>query len=70
MTTSSEIGSDLEVITVKELAGILRIPKKTLYNCIKRGEIAGVQRYGHGIRINRAKALEQAKGGSATPRKG
>lgn len=42
-----------QVLTVEELAMMLRINRKTLYAAIGRGEVPGVRRIGGTIRISR-----------------
>ena len=42
------------VITVDELATLLRLERKTVYAAIQRGEIPGVQRISRSIRISRS----------------
>jgi excisionase family DNA binding protein len=46
------------VLTVDELAALLRIERKTAYAAIARGEIPGARRIGGVIRISRAAVLE------------
>ena len=41
------------VLTVDELAALLRCNRKTVYAAINRGEIPGVRRLGGAIRIHR-----------------
>ena len=45
------------ILTVDELALLLRVNRKTLYSAIQRGEIPGVRRIGGVIRIARAAVL-------------
>lgn len=45
------------VLTVEELAAFLRLNRKTVYECLSRGEIPGVRRLGRTIRINRDAVL-------------
>jgi len=45
------------VITVRELAAILRVNRKTAYAAIRAGEIPGVRRVGGAIRIHRDAVL-------------
>lgn len=42
-----------EVLTVEELAALLRVNRKTLYEAIQNGAIPGVFRVGRSIRISR-----------------
>jgi excisionase family DNA binding protein len=46
------------VLTVDELAALLRIERKTAYSAIARGEIPGARRIGGVIRISRTAVLE------------
>lgn len=46
------------VLTVDELAALLRIERKTAYSAIARGDIPGARRIGGVIRISRAAVLE------------
>ena len=41
------------IITVDELADLLRVERKTAYAAVTRGEIPGVRRLGRCIRISR-----------------
>ena len=51
-------GSNLpEVMTVDELADLLRMNRKTLYEALSRGEIPGVKRIGRAYRISRPVVL-------------
>jgi excisionase family DNA binding protein len=45
------------VLTVEELAAMLRIERKTAYAAIRRGEIPGARRIGGVIRISRERVL-------------
>ena len=45
------------VLTVDELAGLLRVERKTAYAAIARGEIPGVRRLGGVIRVSRDTVL-------------
>jgi excisionase family DNA binding protein len=62
--------SELPVIlTVDELAALLRCDRKTLYAAIGRGEIPGVRRLGNVIRIHRDAVLRWlADGQGRAPR--
>ena len=50
--------SDAAVITVQELADLLRIGHRAAYEAVSRGEIPGVIRFGRSIRISR-QAIDQ-----------
>lgn len=45
------------IMTVEELAELLRVDKKTVYESIQRNEIDGVRRIGKAIRIHRPTVL-------------
>ncbi len=51
------------VLTVDELAALLRVERKTVYSAILRGEIPGVQRVGRTIRIGRAAVVSWLNSG-------
>jgi excisionase family DNA binding protein len=51
-------GAPPDVLTVDELAELLRVERKTAYAAIARGDIPGVRRLGRTIRISRASVLE------------
>lgn len=48
---------DRDVLTVDELAVLLRLERKTVYRAIQRGEIPGARRVGRSIRVSRAAVL-------------
>lgn len=48
---------DSEVLTVDEVADLLRVDRKTVYEAIRRRELPGVVRVGRAIRVSRV-ALE------------
>jgi excisionase family DNA binding protein len=51
----TESGQDsAEVMTVAELAALLRVNRKTLYEALARREIPGVRRIGRTFRISRS----------------
>jgi excisionase family DNA binding protein len=59
-TPASAVSSTPEpppVLTVEELAAMLRIERKTAYAAIRRGEIPGARRIGGVIRISRERVL-------------
>ena len=66
-------GADLSpVLTVDELAALLRINRKTAYTAIERGEVPGVRRIGGVIRVSREAVLEwlaQGQGRAARSRR-
>jgi len=45
------------ILTVDELAGFLRLNRKTVYEALSRGEIPGVRRIGGTFRISRDSVL-------------
>jgi excisionase family DNA binding protein len=45
------------VLTVDELAALLRCNRKTVYAAIARGEVPGVRRIGGAIRVHREAVL-------------
>ena len=46
-----------EILTVDELATLLRVNKKTVYDAIRNGEIPGVRKIGSIFRISKSKVL-------------
>lgn len=58
-----EAAQDMEMMTVEDLAKVMHIPRKTLYDCIHRGEIPGVRRLGRRFRIHRETVLAWVKSG-------
>ncbi len=46
------------ILTVDELAALLRVERKTVYAAIMRGDIPGVRRVGRSIRISRDAVLD------------
>ena len=46
-----------EVLTVAELAALLRVGRKTAYALVNAGEIPGARRIGRAIRIHRRAVL-------------
>jgi excisionase family DNA binding protein len=50
-------GAAPQVLTVDELAALLRVERKTAYAAIARGEIPGVRRIGGVIRVSREAVL-------------
>ena len=66
-------GGDAElppVITVDELAELLRVERKTAYAAVTRGEIPGVRRLGRCIRISRDAAMRWLGEGETRKRRG
>ena len=59
------LGDPPTVLTVPELAALLRLDRKTVYACIKAGEIPGVRRVGRAIRVHRDQVLRWLAAGQA-----
>jgi len=57
------------VITVDELAELLRVERKTAYAAVTRGEIPGVRRLGRCIRISRDAVIRWLDEGDARKRR-
>ena len=55
-----------EYLTVDECAALLRIPKRTLYDCLNRGDIPGARRFGKTWRIRRESVLPSLEGDSGS----
>jgi excisionase family DNA binding protein len=49
-------------LTVDELASLMRVNRKTVYDAIARGEIPGVQSLGRVIRIHRRTVVDWLRG--------
>lgn len=57
------------ILTVEELAALLRLDHKTVYAMVNRGEIPGVRRFGRTLRIHRDTVLQwMANGQGQAPR--
>ncbi|MEI8256141.1 MAG: helix-turn-helix domain-containing protein [Deltaproteobacteria bacterium] len=56
------------VMTVDELADLLRVDRKSVYAAIQRNEIPGVQRIGKTLRIHRATVVAWLADGQVSPR--
>ena len=57
------------VLTVDELAALLRLDRKTVYSMVKRGEIPGVRRFGRAVRVHGPTVLQWlADGQGQAPR--
>lgn len=56
--------SGAAVLTVDELASLLRVNRDTAYRAVRAGEIPGVRRIGKTIRISRDAVLEWLRGES------
>lgn len=62
-------GADLDpgapdLLTVDELALLLRVNRKTVYSAIAAGEIPGVRRVGKSLRVSRAAVLQSFADGT------
>lgn len=55
---SSADVTTLDVLTVDELAALLRLDRKSAYAAIARGEIPGVRRIGRALRASRTAVLQ------------
>lgn len=57
------------VLTVDELAVLLRVDRKTAYAAVTRGEVPGVRRLGRTIRVHRESVITWLRDGhGAQPR--
>jgi excisionase family DNA binding protein len=67
----SEVENDAlpPVMTVDELARLLRVNRKTAYDALARGEIPGARRIGRTYRISRDAVLEWLRGQARVSRK-
>lgn len=57
LSASDEAAALPPVLTVHELAALLRVDRKTVYNLITSGDLPGVRRLGKTIRISRDAVL-------------
>ena len=65
---SRETGDAVSAImTVDELAALLRMDRKSVYAAIQRGEIPGVRRIGRALRIDRATVVAWLATGQGAP---
>lgn len=55
------------ILTVEEVADLMRVDRKTAYAAIAGGEVPGVRRVGRCIRISRDVLLEWLADGEGTP---
>jgi excisionase family DNA binding protein len=55
---AAEADAPPSVLTVDELAALLRVERKTVYAAIGRGEIPGVRRVGALLRVSRDRMLD------------
>jgi excisionase family DNA binding protein len=68
---SREVGAEEQdhlpaVLTVDEVAGVLRLNRKTVYEAIKRGQLPGTRRIGGTIRVSRDALLRWLADAPAT----
>jgi excisionase family DNA binding protein len=52
-------------ITVDEAAELMRLDRKTVYQCVKDGELPGARRVKGAVRIHRATLIEWFRGPAA-----
>jgi excisionase family DNA binding protein len=57
-----------QVLTVEEVADLLRVDRKTAYAVIAEGSVPGVRRVGRSIRISRDAVLEWLSKGAGRER--
>ena len=57
------------VLTVDEVAELLRVDRKTAYAAISEGDMPGVRRLGRCIRVSRDALLQWLAEGDAAPRR-
>ena len=57
-STDVDNGSLPPVLTVDEVAGLLRVDRKTAYAVIAEGALPGVRRFGRCIRVSRDALLD------------
>jgi excisionase family DNA binding protein len=57
------VSTMLTVLTVDELATLLRVNRKTVYDALSRGEIPGARRVGSTYRILRAAVIDWLSSG-------
>ena len=50
------------VMTPDEVAALLRLNRKTIYDLIRRGELPGARRFGRSIRVSRDAVLDWLRG--------
>lgn len=58
------------VLTVEEVADLMRIDRKTAYAAIAAGGVPGVRRLGRCIRVSRDVLLQWLADGQGSPQKG
>jgi excisionase family DNA binding protein len=63
----SEMRGPPSVLTVDEVAMLLRVNRKTVYELVTRGEIPGAQRLGRALRFSRDAVMEWLRQGRGSP---
>ncbi len=58
------------VMTVDELAALLRVNRKSVYEAIQRGEIPGIRRIGRTVRASREAVLAWLREGRVSRSRG
>jgi excisionase family DNA binding protein len=74
METSSMVGAEAgaelpQVLTVEEVADVMRVDRKTAYAAIAAGEVPGVRRLGRCIRVSRDVLFRWLAEGEGGPRR-
>ncbi len=59
-----------QILTVEEVADLMRVDRKTAYSAIADGEIPGVRRIGRCIRVSRDELLRWLADGQGDVRQG
>lgn len=67
--TVAEAAHESEVLTVEEVAALLRLDRKTVYGMVQRNEIPGARECGRAIRFHRSTVLEWLASGSGRTRR-
>ncbi len=68
LLTAKKAAAPPRVLTVDELASLLRVNRDTAYKAIAEGQIPGVQRIGKAIRISRDAVINWLGGEGHVPR--
>ncbi|MES1184962.1 MAG: helix-turn-helix domain-containing protein [Myxococcales bacterium] len=58
LPAAAEAAVESPILTVDELAALLRLNRKTVYDALSRGEIPGARRVGSTYRILRAAVID------------
>lgn len=67
--TVAEAAGESEVLTVEEVAALLRLNRKTVYSMVQRNEIPGARECGRAIRFHRSTVLSWLASGSGRTRR-